>query len=444
MPKFSVKSPSGARATDSQGRPKLKSVPAILSSHQFDDAHNGRTDSVAKVDKLSADMKRKATKARSTEENLTYFKTAFTQAAAMGQSMRDTAATSDVEPEGEGKKPKKEKETLTPREAPAPGATVLTLPFDTPTKPMGEGELSIGEFDVVLTQQQLTAALTEGEGVSQDVVEALRFFEMRYLKAQIKEMHESKLLAAGAQAADRVIFVKNGIMGRLQTLAKKQASLKEYDRLQLKLCLGVKDAHGGDVVVADTLEDTDLLYFMIFDCNSGGHFGSTFWFPELVKGIHIDSHSGCGLHELSERTLFPFLAHCHGETTESLEGRLLRKDDTSGIERQAPGSQVCGFTANKFLGLALSKLIELYRTETEDNCRTRQQALYDYLSQLTTSAKMYSKWRRQGNADLAALISDYKVHHECKRKAPAEQPLPSNKRSKMAKKFVRAKQAVGM
>jgi len=49
---------------------------------------------------------------------------------------------------------------------------------------------------------------------------------------------------------------------------------------------------------------------------------------------------------------------------------------------------------------------------------------------------MYSKWRRQANADLGALISDYKVHRECKRKAAAEQPSSSKEGSKKAKKAV--------
>ena len=75
---------------------------------------------------------------------------------------------------------------------------------------------------------------------------------------------------------------------------------------------------------------------------------------------------------------------CMSSHCESLRRRLRARD-----------SNVCGFTANKFLSLALAKLLKIFETEPDDDPEARQEQLYEYLSGLTTKATVYGTWQQR-------------------------------------------------
>ena len=79
-------------------------------------------------------------------------------------------------------------------------------------------------------------------------------------------------------------------------------------------------------------DSKDLLVFPIYKADIGGHFATALWLPIIKKGVHFDTYSGAELYELTNRVLVPFLAHCSVDRVSELN--LLRKDETSGIERQ--------------------------------------------------------------------------------------------------------------
>ena len=83
----------------------------------------------------------------------------------------------------------------------------------------------------------------------------------------------------------------------------------------------------------------------------GDHFSSAFWFPAIPASIHFDTFASCGLYGLALRELAPFIRACSGQ-----DSMLVRKDESNGIPHQPAYSNVCGFTAVRFLMKALDEL----------------------------------------------------------------------------------------
>ena len=107
---------------------------------------------------------------------------------------------------------------------------------------------------------------------------------------------------------------------------------------------------------------------------------------------------------------------------------------------------VCAFTSAKILGRAISKLLQLYQAEKEADveasseegeeeemecalalARARQQALFDYLTTVELKASSYERLRRQSNADISDLASDYLKHR--KRKLEVSESAPSSRKA---------------
>ena len=176
---------------------------------------------------------------------------------------------------------------------------------------------------------------------------------------------------------------------------------KSYDAKTLQARMGLENVTA----------DYDLVYVPVFP-DSGGHFSSAFWFPAIPASIHFDTFASCGLYGLALRELAPFIRACSGQDI-----ILVRKDESNGIPRQPAYSNVCGFTAVRFLMKALDELKKINYSELErpTSAKERQQKLFSFLAQLETSASEYHQWRLDACEDLENLKVEYGEYR--KRKA---------------------------
>ena len=269
----------------------------------------------------------------------------------------------------------------TSHQGPAPSVVLFTLPFE-----FGNDSSC---FIVDVTRTQLEKAETAGQFASEDIVQALSWFEVR--------LFSRRLDAAGCIAyAQRVVFISVDQFKTIQRRASVHVESshehqQELDALIKKL--GLTNSSKLDLVCSPVLH------------KHGGHFAYWFWLPAVKVSFHCDTYPAAGLHAEANRVLNSLASRATGASVP-----CIRKDASQGIEEQLSGSNVCAFTATDFLGWILNKLATLQCAPEGGkvlNHMACQKELHTALLALTTRASTYESRRRRACADLRQVAVEY-------------------------------------
>lgn len=279
-------------------------------------------------------------------------------------------------------------EEVEEKEATAPDAVVIALPFTSTVIPINRDRL-LGGAVLRVTKVQMDTAIKVGACVSDDVLTALTWVERRRFQCGIAALSA----ANGRDYSGRVAFCAPQTFmtfhRRLDEVGPSTDPAGWRERLEGRL---------NGMLTRLALDDLSTAPLDLIACpvlrDSGYHFSLYLYLPLLHASVHVDTWTDSKQPELAEKVMLPVMSVA-SRVDPSQMANMIRKDASAVpvVETQAKGSNVCAFTATHALSFCLTKLLDVYKAAPGASALEHQTALLSELAKLEMKAAHYQQLR---------------------------------------------------